>query len=227
MELYGVALVPLAEKMMVAIPDNLQPWYADDVSGAGNAVDNAECMLFLKENGPTYGYFPEPEKSLHICKMEDEAAVKVAFYSQGLKVKFVRGARYLGGYIGGKVHRNKWVDAKVAKWADQTAFAGLTISLQNEWQYLSRTVLDIGHRFEPVERAIRQRLLPELMGLESISGEMRQLMAQGVKQAGLGIRKPVESAAELFATSKAACSELTSSILGRDEVNLAQHRASV
>jgi hypothetical protein len=149
MVLYGVALMPLAEHLRKFLPDVLTPWYADDAAAAGNAERSAMALKFLKVYGPIYGYYPEPEKSFHICKKEDEAQAKVAFYAHGLKVQFVRGMRYLGGYIGSRDSKLEWVEEKVRVWVDgvkilasvakrfpQTAFAGLTISLQNEWQYL-------------------------------------------------------------------------------------------
>ena len=63
--------------------------------------------------------------------------------------------------------------AGIAKRFPQTAFAGVAMSLQHEWQYVARTVPGIGHLFAPVERAIRNNFLPTLLGEDSITGEMR------------------------------------------------------
>jgi hypothetical protein len=140
MVLYGVALMPLAEHLRKFLPDVLTPWYADDAAAAGgNAEWSAMALKFLKVYGPIYGYYLEPEKSFHICKKEDEAQAKVAFYAHGLKVQFVRRMRYLGGYIGSCESKLEWVEEKVRVWVDgvkilasvvkrfpQTAFAGLT-----------------------------------------------------------------------------------------------------
>jgi hypothetical protein len=232
--------MPLAEHLRRRCPGVLTPWYADDAASAGNAALCAEALKFLTKYGPIYGYYPEPEKSYYICKAEDEAQAKVAFYCLGLKVQFVRGKRYLGGFIGGCDPKLEWVKEKVKVWADgvnilasvakhypQTAFAGLTISLQNEWQYTLRTVPGVAALFDPVEKAIRSRFLPALLGVDSISAEMRLLMAQGVKQAGLGIRNPVEAADTLFEVSKKACCELVDSLVHSKRLNIAEHRAAV
>lgn len=65
----------------------------------------------------------------------------------------------------------------------QTAYAGLTMSLQHKWQYMARTVPNIGHLLAPMERwAIRQHFLPKLLGEEEILGEIRALLAEGVKR---------------------------------------------
>jgi hypothetical protein len=109
----------------------------------------------------------------------------------------------------------------------QTAFAGMAFSLQSEWQYVLCTVPGIATLFDPLEKEIRSNFLPALLGVESISAEMRQLMANGVKQAGLGIRNPVETADILFAASKDACQVLTDSLVDGTAFNLAEHKASV
>eukprot|EP00957_Ditylum_brightwellii_P094769 7217013-Ditylum_brightwellii.AAC.1 len=68
-------------------------------------------------------------------------------------MQFREGQRYVGGYIGAEATRLEWVRPQIEKWADgvrtltsfakqypQTAYAGLVMSLQAEWQYLQRTV---------------------------------------------------------------------------------------
>jgi hypothetical protein len=239
MVLYGIALMPLAEHLRRAVPEALTPWYADDSAAAGQAENCARCLAFLQEFGPFYGYYPEPEKSYFICTKEEEAQAKLAFYSYGLRVQVVRGKRYIGGFVGGRDNKLEWVAEKVRGWVDgvnilasvarrfpQTAYAGLTMSLQNEWQYVMRTVPGIAALFDPLEKAIRGRFLPALLEVPSISAEMRQLMANGVKQAGLGIRNPVESADLFFGTSKDACEELVRSFF-EGEFNLAVHKSKV
>ena len=100
MNLYGVALLPLAEWMRNDISSSLQPWYANDTGVAGEAVSNAECLRYLLQHGRRYGYFVEPSKSTYICKLADEAIAREAFESRGLDIGFSQGERYLGGFIG-------------------------------------------------------------------------------------------------------------------------------
>ena len=45
--LYGVDMMPLAEKMRAAVPQALQPWFADDSSGTGEAVHVAAVFKSL------------------------------------------------------------------------------------------------------------------------------------------------------------------------------------
>ena len=47
----------------------------------------------------------------------------------------------------------------------QTAYAGFTFYLQNEWQYVQRVVAGIGALFAPLERMIRDHFLRSLVGI--------------------------------------------------------------
>jgi hypothetical protein len=149
MSLYGVALLPLATRMREVVPHALQPWYADDAGAAGEARWNAACLNYLVRHGPRYGYFFEPDKSYHVCREEDETTAWEAFATLELDMNFVRGRRYLGGFIGSAATKGEWLGDMVATWTaavetlavnaekhPQTAYAGFAFSLQKEWQYL-------------------------------------------------------------------------------------------
>jgi hypothetical protein len=110
MILYGVALLPLVEKLRVAVPEATTPWFADDAAAIGNALDNATALEFLAHEGKAYGWYAEPEKTHVICTKEEEPEVKAAFLSRGfVEVKFSRGQRYLGGFIGSEKAKHDWV----------------------------------------------------------------------------------------------------------------------
>ena len=146
--------------------------------------------------GPQYGYFPEPGKSYYICKAEDEEAACQAFESFGLDINYSRGQRYLGGFIGSAEKKGEWLVGMVDKWAaavvtlstvaeryPQTAYAGFTFCMQNEWQYVQRVVADTAPFFSPLEEVIRKHFLPALLGVPSveIDGDYRQLLTHSVK----------------------------------------------
>ena len=47
-------------------------------------------------------YFPEPEKIWHICaEGKEEEEERIAFQSEGLKLRFTIGHPNLGGFYGG------------------------------------------------------------------------------------------------------------------------------
>ena len=143
---YGVGILPLAEKMLAAIPEALQPWYADDAASVGPAIHNARVMKYLVDHGPAYGYFPNVSKSIYICKGEDEQTARSAFDEFNLNVKFVRGHRYLGSYLGCRTLKEDYdVQAKVDTWTSaasrlaliavkylQSVYIGYTFCLQSE-----------------------------------------------------------------------------------------------
>jgi hypothetical protein len=109
MSLYRVALMPLASRMRETIPEALQPWYCNNADVACMALHNACCLDFLVKFGPQYGFFPEPGKLYFICKAEDEEAARQAFESFGLKINYLRGQRYLGGFIGSADKMELWL----------------------------------------------------------------------------------------------------------------------
>ena len=115
-------------------------------------------------------------------------------------MNFVRGRRYLGGFIDSAATKGEWLRDMVATWTavvetlaviaekhPQTAYAGFAFSLQNEWQYLQQVVADAGLYFSPLEVAIRSKFIPALLGIKSweVDGGYRELLTHGVKQGGL------------------------------------------
>jgi hypothetical protein len=172
---YGIGILPLIKCLQSKFPAVKQPWYADDAGAGGCFTDLRKFFLRLQEIGPSYGYFPEPSKSILIVRAHNLHAAKPAFADLHFKVQ--TGSRYLGGYIGSKVDRDLWVQEKVSFWTSamtdlaftaishpQTAFAGLQKSLQHEWQFVQRVIDDIGDCFFDIEDSITNIFLPALLG---------------------------------------------------------------
>ena len=76
MVLYGITLVPLAEKLRAADLGLLLPFYADDAAFDGLARRIAQLLNLMMKRGPDRGYFPEPAKSIFISDTpgQEEAA---------------------------------------------------------------------------------------------------------------------------------------------------------
>jgi hypothetical protein len=172
--------------------------------------------------GPQYGYFPEPGKSYYICKAEDEDTARQAFESFGLDINYSRGQHYLGGFIGNSKKKEEWLVRMVEKWSaavvtlstvaeryPQTAYAGFTFCMQNEWQYVQRVVADTAPFFSPLEEVIRTHFLPALLGvpLVEINGKYR------LKLGGLAIHNPVDTIPRVHKASLAANRHLTVSLV--------------
>lgn len=240
MLIYGIALMPLCEELARAYPEVLRLWFADDAAKVGSARLNAQCLAFLVEHGPKYGYFPKPEKSFHVCKEEDEEVAKAEFQRLDLDLRFVRGSRYLGGHVGSKESKEQFVTSKVegfcnsvrglaeiAKTHPQSAHAGFTFCLQHRWQYMSRVMSGIAPLFEPLERVIQEEYIPALLGSspEELRGAKisRELLALGVRSGGLGIRNPMSTAESQHATSKSLTLELVDSIVRGGDLDMMAH----
>jgi hypothetical protein len=240
MALYGITLLPLIEHLRAEFPDVLQPWYADDgvMHGQGSRV--APCFQELCRAGPMFGYYPEVEKSIVICPLGDQPCLKVRFHAAGMKVKWRRGHRYVGGHVSSMAMLTRFVEPKVADWVHavevlariavkypQSVYAGLTMSLQAEWQHLSRAVPGVEGHLQPIEDAIQGKFIPALMGLtgaETFDNDMRALFANSVKQGGLNLRDPVVAAPRHRQSSLEGSAVLVKSLRPGGELDSVEHQ---
>jgi len=60
--------------------------------------------------GPILGTIPKPAKSFVIYPLADKAMTKAAFDEKELPVKFCRGHRYVGGFVGSTVMEDCWIE---------------------------------------------------------------------------------------------------------------------
>ena len=101
-----------------------------------------------------------------------EFGVKVVSGSRFLG-GYVSGSRFLGGYIGEDHGRKEYVKMKVQSWVDsvyclsdaakqqpQAAYAALVKSIQCEWIFLQRVVVNSSELFSALKDAIREVFWP-------------------------------------------------------------------
>ena len=241
MVLYGLSLTPLAKRLRTACPDVLQPWYADDMAMAGAVDDIAEAMGLLQQWGPARGYFPEPEKSVMVCRDEQQGRARGQLLAHGLHFRYSSGQRYIGGFVGTVEARQEWVEEQAGKWADgvrilgkvatrfpQTAYAGLAKSLQHEWQYLQRVTPEVGPQFAEVERALTEGFLPALLK-ESAEGvaAIREQLALPVRWAGLGVPDPTKTSTACYQASVGCTEDLSRSLLDRQDLDASGYAGRV
>ena len=133
-----------------------------------------------------------------------------------------------------------WIKTQVEAWAHrvrdlskidrrhpQSAYAGLGMLLQYEWQYLQRTDLGVSTLMGLIEEALREKFFPSLFGGEEITSDFRKILGDIVKHGGLGILDPRLSAESAYNNYKAASRELVDSILGGSVLNYVGHRACI
>ena len=126
---------------------------------------------------------------------------------EGLNLKFISGNRHLGAYLGLWDQLDAWVKPQVEAWShgvkvlakiarrhSQSAYAGLGISLQSEWQYLKRTVPGVGTLMGPIEEALKENPPPSLFRGEEIDTDFQKMLGHSIKHGGLGIPDPQQSA---------------------------------
>jgi hypothetical protein len=239
MILFGLGVLPIAEKMRQAEPSVVQAWFADDSAMSGPAKRVAAAYALLELIGPARGYFPEPAKSIVVCqesKMDQARRTLERFQFQ-----YCDGHRYVGGFIGSAAARARWLAPKILDWVygvnqlakvasryPQTAYAGLAKSLQSEWQYLQRVLPDSGDAFAPVEEAIANAFLPALLQEQAgLPERLRNLLALPVRQAGIGIPSPGSTAAGSYAASFDCTRLLAQSLRDGTDLDVVAYRAGI
>ena len=101
-------------QLKAEIPTVIQPWYADDAAAGGKFEAIRKQFGRLEELGPQYGYFPKPSKSVLIVSEKNLERAKSALGD--LNFQITTGYHYLGGFIGEKSARDKWIEEKVEDW---------------------------------------------------------------------------------------------------------------
>ena len=76
--------------------------------------------------------------------------------------------------------------------------------MQLEWHYLQRTTPGVGTQMDPIEEALREKLITALFGGEEINTNFRKILGHSIKHGGLGIPDPWLSEDSMYNISKAA-----------------------
>ena len=154
--------------------------------------------------------------------------------------RYADGHRYVGGYIGSRATRDQWLAPQIEQWVravkslakvarryPQTAYAGLALSLQHEWQYLQRVTSGIKDQFVPIEQALVEDFLPALFQASPTSIQaMRGLLELPVRQGGLGIRNPTSVAEANHTASVSAVQHLVDCLVYGTTLDLTEYRSA-
>ena len=209
---YGKGALPLIRELRNAHPRVTQPWYADDAGAGGTFQQVQEHFWYLQVRRPARGYYQEPKKSILFVALGNVAWAEEHFRGHGIRV--VMRHRYLGGFIGDADAERGWLREKIRGWIEsvkllagvahkhpQSAYAGLKKSLQKEWDFVQRVTLGVRDAFGPVEEALREIFVPALYeGLMEGVPE-REINRLTVKQAGLALPDPTQTAPENWSAS--------------------------
>jgi len=232
MLIYGLTLVPLAKRLRDEVPNTNQPWYADDCAMSGTSTSIAKAMVLLLKLGPQRGYFPEPSKSIIVCRADCQE--QVAKNLARFQFQYTDGHRYLGTFLGSPEARQRWLQPQIDQWVGrvrklsriakkypQSAYAGMTKSLQAEWQYLQRVNHSVADDFAPLDDAIAQDFVPALFGDDDpLHPNHQDCIALPVRHSGLGLPPPTTTANEQLRVSRLCSEPLFVSLRANEELSV-------
>ena len=134
----------------------------------------------------------------------------------------------MGAVIGSESFKLEYVRNKVSKWVrdvevlseiaedePQAVYSCFTKAISHRWTYVQRTIPNIAALFEPLESAIRHKLLPALTG-RSLSDMERKIFALPVKLGGMGIHNPTVTADNEYTASARITANLTDVICNQE-----------
>eukprot|EP00794_Sanderia_malayensis_P008528 gene8528-biopygen6825 len=213
----------------------------DDCDGillvdADNAFNRINCRVMihnikikLVSAGPRIGYFPKPTKSGLIVKPDKYDLAKSVFKDTNSNVT-MEGKRHLGAVIGSFEFKNtylsdlvdSWVKqililSDIAKFYPQSAYCAFTAGFRHKFNSVIRTINNIEHLLEPVENAIRIKLITSLCEGRSGNDLERDLLSLPVKMGGLGIIIVTKISSIEYETSKHYTESLVNKIANQND----------
>ena len=229
MAIYGIGLLKLQQKIKFCDTGVKQVAYADDLTGAGKITDIRSWWDCVIDKGSKFGYIPNASKSVLIVKPEFYERATEEFRDTEVKVT-KEGERHLGAVIGTESFRERYVQDKVTSWVTeiqtlsniartepQAAYSAFTYGVKHRWNYLMRTVPNIGPLLAPLERAIREEFIPALSNGHCPNDVERRILALPPRLGGLGISNPQELAENEFQNSLKLTASLTENIMSQNE----------
>ena len=119
MALYALCIKPLINELRntVNTDDCAQCWFADDSTAAGELLEIKKWWDRLGKQGPKYGYYPLPQKTVLIVKEHMKIYADQLFKGTGVKIS-TSGEKHLGATIGSKKFRKEYISKKVQSWVE-------------------------------------------------------------------------------------------------------------
>jgi hypothetical protein len=226
MAMYALALVPLTLELHSLCK---QVWYADDGTGCDKLKPMRDWWDALVEKGPAYGYFPKAVKTWLIVKEERLEEAQQIFHGSGVQIT-TEGMRHLGAAIGSDDFKSAYIMKKIDGWVDNVerlsviaktephaAFSAFTRCLQSRWTFVTRTIPNAAKYFEPLEKVIREKFIPALLGRE-VNDLERELFSLPARHAGLGIFNPCTLSDNAFTNSEGLSAPLTALVLAQERM---------
>ena len=225
MAFYAIGLLPLIWCLAEADDPAKQVAYADDLTGGGELAQLKHWLDSIVENGPKLGYNAEPTKSWLIVKEEKLCEAEAMFQNSGINIT-THGKKHLGAAIGSVDYRHEFVTGLVDKWVHQietlsriasyephAAYIAFTSCIRHRYSFYLRTIPGISQLLQPLENAIRTKLIPALTEGRDVSDDERRLLSLPPRLGGMGLIMPTEMADQEFEFSQVATVDLTNAII--------------
>ena len=147
MLMYAIGVLPLIRPLNSNTW--IQSWYADDSSCIGKLENVKKWLEKLLIEGPKWGYYPEPEKSVLVIKENYNG--DFSMFNE-LNIKVVHSQKFLGSIIGSNESKVSFIERKINCWIEdikklsiaakkpQAAYATFTNTLQFKWIFVQRVV---------------------------------------------------------------------------------------
>ena len=224
MSFYACNTLPLISQLKNASTCS-QAWFADDSAAAGKLPDILNWWKNLNDYGPSLGYNPNAGKTWLILKnKKDLHRAQQIFKNTQINIT-TEGKKHLGASLGANTFKQEYIQEKVQDWVEQlkvlsqyakadphAAYAAFTFGFLQKWKYVQRTVNDINHLFEPLEKCIRDDFIPNILG-KQVSDTERDIVSLPTRWGGLNIQNPVETADNEYRWSQTLTGSLTNKII--------------
>ena len=231
MALYGLATVPLQNRIRFTETLVKQVWLADDAIGAGVLENLRNWWDTINNYGPGIGYYVNEPKSWLILK--DSSKLEEAeslFRDTSIRIT-ASGKRHLGAAIGSTDFRHEYATEKVNHWCEEVsklaefalsqphaAFSAYIHGEHHRFSYFMRTIPGMETYLQPLDNIVNEKLLPAILG-STITDIDRQLFSLPIRDGGLGIPILTERAVSEFHTSMEVNAPLAAiMIMQRDQL---------
>ena len=234
MPMYALGVLPLVRS--VATPGARQSWYVDDASAGGKLAPVRKWLDRLVTDGPAYGYFTNPSKSVLLVKPDRLEAAQAMFSGTGVTIT-TDGCRHLGSALGSQQFVREFVAPKVATWSQelcnlseiarsqpQAAYSALVHGLQQKWSFLCRVLQVTSDHLALLEDLIHHRVIPAITGRVAPS-EVERLLTFSCRHGGLGISDPTSLGGQ-YASSRCIMTSLRAKIM-EQAMHIGDAQASV
>ena len=199
MAMYSLAIIPLIK--LLSVDDVTQKWYADDGNAVGKLSNLRTVLYKIVSLGKFFGYHVKASKCQLIAKDEKHSEAQKIFANTGISIK--AGARVLGSVIGTESECKKFLEfqqneqikilkklMKIAKTSPQKVYACYTKGVQEKLSFFNRTTPNTMENSKICENIIKEQLLPNLVGKDTLNPQFREISSLPLKMGGLNIKLP-------------------------------------